>query len=70
MGTAKDLRKAIKGLQRVIDEHHRKITEEEAKPVPDWGVIRHWEREIAGFQKRLNRLQARLERRRRRGRRR
>lgn len=60
MGTTKDLRKAIKGLQRVIDQHHGKITEEKAKRVPDWGVIRHWEREIAGIQKRLNRLRARL----------
>lgn len=62
------IRKAIQSLRRRILEHQDKIEREQAKPKPDHGLIAHWESEIHAFTTRLQRLEARLARRRRRGR--
>lgn len=64
----RNLRKAIQSLQDQIKVHHDKIALEQQSPKPNWGVIAHWESEIRAFQMRLNRLETRLEQRRRRGR--
>jgi hypothetical protein len=60
MGRNKDLRKRIKGHERAIAEHHRKIAVELEKPLPDYGLIHHWEGEIRGHEKTVERLREKL----------
>jgi molybdate-binding protein len=55
-GGNKDLRKKIRGYELQASEHHRKIAAELAKPQPDYGRIRYWERELRGFEATLVRL--------------
>lgn len=62
-------RRAIRGLRAQIDEHLRKIAAERAGNESDEGLILHWENELKAFTERLERLEARLARRRQRGRR-
>lgn len=64
----RSIRKAIQGLQRQIRHHLDKIEQEKQRDYPNWDVIAYWESEIETFQTRLHRLEARLARRRRRGR--
>jgi hypothetical protein len=60
--------RAIQGLQLQIAEHRQKIAEELAKDDPNEGAILHWEKELQAFIGRLERLESRLSRKRRRGR--
>ena len=65
----RQIRLAIQGLQYQIDLHLDKINFERTKPAPNEELLYHWEREIEVFTQRLERLEARLAARRRRGRR-
>jgi hypothetical protein len=51
----------IDDQQRVIRGHEAKIALESEKPSPNRGLIRHWETEIGAGQKKIARLQRRLE---------
>ncbi|MBP9503672.1 MAG: hypothetical protein KBF17_16060 [Candidatus Promineofilum sp.] len=64
----RQIRLAIQGLRNQIDLHYGKINVEEARPNPNGELIRHWEQEIEAFTERMERLEARLAARRRRGR--
>lgn len=64
----RQIRLAIQGLRNQIDLHRDKINFELAKPNPNERLIHHWEQEIEAFNERLERLEARLTARRRRGR--
>ncbi len=63
----RNLRKAIKSLYARIDEHYAKIHTEKSCLEPDLGLIAHWETEIRAFDERVQRLEARLARRLKRG---
>ena len=67
MGEAKHPKKIIAGLEAQKAEHLDKIQAELDKATPDLGTIEHWRREIRGWDKRIDKLQGRLEKRRRRG---
>lgn len=64
-----DIRRDIESLRERISEHEAKIADECLRSFPDEGKIRHWESEIRGWLSRIAKLEARLARRRRRGRR-
>jgi len=53
-------RKAIDSLQSRIWEHETKIQRELEKDVPDQGLIKHWQKEIAAFEKGIQQAQKRL----------
>jgi len=61
-------RRAIQGLRDQIAAHQAKIAEERGRTKPDEGLILHWEKEMQAFSERLERLESRLSRKRRRGR--
>jgi len=52
--------KAINSLQARIREHEIKIQLELEKDVPDPGLIKHWRKEIAAFEKGIKQAQKRL----------
>jgi hypothetical protein len=56
----KSYRKQIKSLEQQSEIHEAKIAEEKKKPRPDEGLIRHWEAEIRGFKKGLEKAKKRL----------
>ncbi|MEJ5336156.1 MAG: hypothetical protein WHT26_02520 [Thermus sp.] len=60
MGENKRLRKRLRGLEAQIERHWAKIREEESKPLPDWGLVRKWEREIRVWEEERKRLIRRL----------
>ena len=60
MGRNKDTRKRVRSYERRLAEHHEKVAAELRKPNPDYGLIRHWEGEMRGFEKTLARLKKRL----------
>lgn len=62
------IKQVIASLQTRIREHEQKIADERAKDFPDEGRVKHWRQEIQGWQERIKKLEARLERRRKRGR--
>jgi peptidoglycan hydrolase CwlO-like protein len=64
----RQIRLAIQGLRNQIELHLEKIDFEQTKQEPNEELIRHWEQEIEAFTERLERLEARLAARRRRGR--
>lgn len=64
----RQIRLTIQGLPSQIEFHLAKIDFERMRPEPNEEVIRHWEQEIEAFAERLERLEARLAARRRRGR--
>jgi hypothetical protein len=64
VGRNKKLRKHIAGRRYQIELHRQKIVEEQAKPSPDWRLIRKWEKDIAIFAREIEELQARLKRKR------
>jgi uncharacterized coiled-coil DUF342 family protein len=68
MGEAKRIREKIDGLREQIEAHLAKIRAELDKKTPNYPRIAHWEGEIRGWQTRIQTLEARLKRRRRRGR--
>jgi hypothetical protein len=55
-------RKQIRSLARQVQIHERKIADERKKPHPDEGLIRHWEAEISGLKKGLEKAHKRLRR--------
>jgi len=57
----KALRKRIESLLDRINEHELKILNEKTKPNPDYGLIRHWETEIAAFLISIGRAEKRLQ---------
>ncbi|BAW01293.1 hypothetical protein TTMY_0889 [Thermus thermophilus] len=59
----KHWKEVLAQLEARIEEHWRKIREEEARPQPNWGVIAHWEREIRSWERRRERILRRLGRR-------
>lgn len=62
------IRKAIQSLRRQIEVHEEKIVQEREKSNANEDIIRHWQKEVEAFTHRLQRLEERLARRRRRGR--
>ncbi|HIK19194.1 MAG TPA: hypothetical protein IGS53_28475 [Leptolyngbyaceae cyanobacterium M33_DOE_097] len=56
----KNHKKAIRSLNRRIDEHREKIRLEYEKDAPDEGLIRHWETEIRAFEKGIQQALKRL----------
>jgi hypothetical protein len=62
VGRNKKLRKHIAGRRHQIELHRQKIVEEQAKPSPDWRLIRKWEKDIVIFER--EELKARLKRKR------
>lgn len=61
-------REKIEGLHRQVIEHMQKIERERQKSQPNERLILHWEKEISAFSERINRLEQRLVRKRKRGR--
>ncbi|MCL6642502.1 MAG: hypothetical protein K6T71_04175 [Candidatus Bipolaricaulota bacterium] len=60
MGWRQKLRKRIASLERVIEEHRKKLAEEQAKPQPNQRLISYWEKEIRVRQETVERLKRRL----------
>jgi hypothetical protein len=60
MGRNKQLREQIQSLKEVVSEHLDKISAELNKPNPDYGTIRHWEGEIRGRLKEIDRKRDKL----------
>jgi hypothetical protein len=67
MGNRK-VRERMESLIQRIDEHRAKIVRQHAQTHPNVGLIRHWEREIRAFSVQIQRYEARLKQRKRRGR--
>jgi ubiquinone biosynthesis protein UbiJ len=65
MGIARDIRKRIEGHQRIIATHEAKIRTEQAKPYPNEARIELWRKQIANAQAQIEKLERRLQRRRR-----
>ena len=61
----KGKRKGIETLKQRIREHQQKIADEKRYPVPNEGLIRHWEREIRAFENDIRKRERQLRRRRR-----
>jgi peptidoglycan hydrolase CwlO-like protein len=62
VGWRQKLRKRIASLERVIEEHCKKLAEEQAKPQPNQRLIAYWEKEIRARQETVERLKRRLAR--------
>jgi hypothetical protein len=60
MTANKQRRKVIEGLQKEVDKHLKKIADQLAKPVPDQGLIDHWNSEVRGWLKQIQKHEARL----------
>jgi uncharacterized coiled-coil DUF342 family protein len=60
VGRNRRLRKKIAGWEEQIVKHRRKIEEEQRKPQPDRGAIRHWEAEIKNWERQQERTRRRL----------
>lgn len=56
----KALKKRIASLQARIREHEQKILCEQARTNPDLGLILHWQKEIAAFEKSLEKAEKRI----------
>ncbi len=56
----KNHKKAIRSLNKRIDEHQEKIRLEYEKDYPDQGLIRHWKAEIQAFEKGIQQALKRL----------
>ena len=48
MGKRKNLLLKIKDRNDFIEIHRSKIEEERRKPIPDEGLIKHWQSEMRG----------------------
>jgi len=62
MGRNRDLKKRIESLEERIHEHRAKIDAETRSPLPDFGLIRYWEREISNYIDQIERKRRRLTR--------
>jgi len=60
----KEKRKGIETLKSNIREHQQKIADEKNYPVPNEGLIKHWEREIRAFENDILKRERQLRRRR------
>jgi hypothetical protein len=67
VGETKKIGKKIAGHQRSIREHQEKIDRELKSPNPDWILIQTWEKHKENAQRQIEKLEQRLERRKRRG---
>lgn len=56
----RSLKKRIESLKRRVDEHALKIMHEKGKRKPDYGLIHHWEAEIAAFSGSIERARKRV----------
>ncbi|AHJ26371.1 hypothetical protein PN465_12865 [Nodularia spumigena CS-584] len=56
----KNHKKAIRSLNKRIDEHQEKIRREYEKDYPDQGLIRHWKAEFQAFEKGIQQALKRL----------
>lgn len=56
----KQLKKRIAGLQHQIDAHRRKIEDELKRPAPYHRVIRHWLKEVGGWEKQIESCRRKL----------
>ncbi len=56
----KALRKRVESLLERVREHELKIRNEKSKSQPDYGLICHWETEIAAFNISIERAEKRL----------
>jgi indole-3-glycerol phosphate synthase len=56
----KNHRKTIRSLTERIAEHQQKIRIELEKSSPNYGLIRHWEKEIRAFERGIQQAQKRL----------
>ena len=54
--------KQIESFENLIRGHKEKIEKEKAKPVPDSGLIKYWEREIKVYTDELIKANKRLNR--------
>lgn len=54
--------KQIKSFEDLVREHKGKIEKEKAKPVPDSGMIKYWEREVKVYTNEIVKSKKRLER--------
>jgi hypothetical protein len=54
------LKRRIAGLSKQIEIHKRKIVNEKSKKTPDYGLIHHWEKEVAAYEKSIERAKRRL----------
>ncbi|HLC15815.1 MAG TPA: hypothetical protein VJL89_06275 [Thermodesulfovibrionia bacterium] len=52
----KRYKKQIRGLQKQIAIHERKIDLERTQYMPDEGMIRHWQQEIKTFQNNIDKI--------------
>jgi ubiquinone biosynthesis protein UbiJ len=58
----KKFRKSVDSIRRQIEIHYEKIANEQRTLVPDENLIIHWQKEILGLQKSLDRAEKRLRR--------
>jgi len=56
----KEFLKQIKSLQKRIEEHETKISEELMKTAPDNKLIKYWRREIAAYKDAIAKAEKRL----------
>ena len=56
----KSLRKRIASLKKRVADHELKVMQEKSKRNPDYGLIRHWEVEIAAFSGSIERARKRV----------
>ena len=49
-----------RSLRRRLQEHQEKIKTEQAKDMPDEGLIRYWKREVQAFEAGIVRVRKRL----------
>jgi peptidoglycan hydrolase CwlO-like protein len=54
--------KSVESIRRQIEIHQQKILGEQEKIVPDCNLIGHWQKEILGLKKSLERAEKRLRR--------
>jgi peptidoglycan hydrolase CwlO-like protein len=56
----RSLKKRIQSLEHQIKIHEQKIREEKHNPIPDVGLIKHWQKEIETFKANIDRAKKRL----------
>lgn len=56
----RSLKKRIASLKKRVDDHELKIMQEKGKRKPDYGLIHHWEAEIAAFSGSIERARKRV----------
>jgi len=54
------LKKRIRSLETQLKIHEKKIREEKTKPIPDPGLVNHWQNEIEIFRENIQKARNRL----------